>query len=114
MPWRAKSSARCRNCSSVTWSAMKIRMHAIVESSVDAGVALLLEQGIDKLFGIERQQIAHLLAHANKSHGQAQFTRDGNYHSAFRGSIELSKNYPSDAGRLGEQPCLLQAILARR
>src|ERR1700688_2840024 len=98
MPCRAKSSARCRNCSSLTWSAMKIKMHATVASTEEEVLhqnllrlarALLLEQGIYKLLGIEGQQIPHLLSHANKSHRQAQFTRDGNHHAALCCSIEL-------------------------
>ena len=74
-------------------------------------IQVLFKERIYKFFWIERKQIAHLLAHSNKSHGQTQFARDRDHHSAFCGAIELAEHDTSYARRLRKLARLLQSIL---
>src|SRR5208337_3844991 len=72
---------------------------------------LLLEQRIHKFFRIKGQQIANFLAHADKSHREAQLARDGHNHATLRGAVEFGQHDAGHPRRLREQPSLLQAVL---
>src|SRR5208283_421350 len=53
---------------------------------------LLFEQRIHKFFRAEGQQIANFLAHADKSHREAQLARDGHNHATLRGAVEFGQH----------------------
>src|SRR5271165_608030 len=72
---------------------------------------LLFEQRIHKFFRIKGQQIANFLAHADKSHREAQLARDGHNHATLRGAVEFGQHDAGHPRRLREQPSLLQAVL---
>ena len=76
-------------------------------------MGILSEQGVHKGFAVKCKQIVHLLAYAYKPHRQLQFMRNGHHNAAFRRAVELGQHNAGHAGRLGEQPRLLQAILPR-
>src|SRR5258708_4833552 len=111
MPWRGRSIARRRKCSSlessVIWQERSKIAHADTEEyrSTFPGFSLLcvceemlFEQGIDECPWIERQQVAYFLAYADESHGQTKFTRNGDHDSTFCRAVQLGEH---DAGNAG-------------
>ena len=68
-------------------------MHVVVSRS------FLVEERLDEFFGIEGQQVVHLLADADVADGQVQLARDGHHDAALGGAVELGENDAGDAGR---------------
>ena len=62
---------------------------------------LLPQQGIQKGFGGEFEQVGHLLADADEADGEVEFAGDGNGDSTLGGAVELGEQDAGDAGGLG-------------
>ncbi len=72
----------------------------------------LREEGIDEGLGIEGEDVFDFFADAGKADRKAEFVGDGDHDAAFGGAVELGKDDAGDTGGFGEEPGLLQTVLA--
>ena len=77
------------------------------------GPGSLSDERAREVVRVERAQVVELLAHADQLHRQAELVGDRDRDAALRRAVELRQRDAGDAGRLAEEPRLLDAVLAR-
>src|ERR1700691_1561094 len=104
-PWRARSIARLRNRSSLEGSGIQISgTKAHFEDRIwFSQTRILIRTANSQTLGDRRAADPNFFAHADESHRQSQFARDGNHYAALGSTVELGEHNASHAGRLGKQ-----------
>src|ERR687887_1909402 len=79
-----------------------------------ADVALAADQRAREILRIERSQVFQALADTDQFDRETELVGDRHGHAALRGAVELRQGDAGHAGRLAEEPRLLEAVLACR